>query len=404
MQIRSETEDARSFAFRPRLGSRGERLRVLHVVSRLGVGGTEHGVLKVIQGLGEAGFEHRICAVRGMDLDFAGRMNVATKVSSVASERPGFQFPLFRLARVMREFRPHVVHSRNFGSLEAIPAARLARVPVAIHSEHGYELETLEGLPLRRRLFFRGCYAIADAVFTVTQDLRSYHSRQLWIPAEKLRVIHNGVDTERFSPRLEQSAGVRRQLDIPKTRVVIGSVGRLVAIKDYGTLLRAADNLARHGKDVHVLLVGSGPELLSLQDLARALPGLVGRVTFSGLSHDVSELLMAMDVFVLTSISEGMSNTILEAMASGLPAVVTRTGGNAELVEDGRSGWLFAPRDAQALVHHLLRLTEDSTLRRQTGQAARRRACEFFSVEGMLQSYGDLYWELASRRGLGKGR
>ena len=380
-----------------------ERLRVLHVVSRLGTGGTEYGILKVISGLGEEDFEHRICAVRGTDTEFVNRMNAPARTYSVASTRPGLQFPLFRLARVMKEFRPHIVHTRNFGSLEGIPAARMARVPVAIHSEHGYELETLGGLPLRRRLFCRGCYAMADAVFTVTRDLRDYHSRQSWRSAHKFRLIHNGVNTERFFPCPERSRQIRQELGIPAGRVVIGSVGRLVPIKDHGTLLRAAENLVRRGKDVHVLIVGSGPELAKLQTSAQASASLAGRVTFPGESDRVAELLNAMDVFVLTSICEGMSNTILEAMASGLPAVVTRAGGNPELVEEGRSGWLFPPRDTEALEQHLLRLIDDTELRQQVGAAARVQVCEHFSLEGMIQRYRDLYLELAARRGLRKG-
>src|SRR3989442_9381866 len=162
-----------------------EGLRVLQVVSRLGTGGTEHGILKVISGLGEEDFEHRICAVRGTDTAFVNRMNAAVRTYTVASARPGLQFPLFRLARVMKEFRPHIVHTRNFGSLEGIPAARIARVPVAIHSEHGYELETLGGLPLRRRLFCGGFFAVAHAGFTGTRGLRGYHSRQTLRSARK---------------------------------------------------------------------------------------------------------------------------------------------------------------------------------------------------------------------------
>jgi len=159
----------------------------------------------------------------------------------------------------------------------------------------------------------------------------------------------------------------------------------------------------RRGKDVHVLIVGSGPELAKLQTSAQASANLAGRVTFPGESDRVAELLNAIDVFVLTSICEGMSNTILEAMASGLPAVVTRAGGNPELVEEGRSGWLFPPRDTEALEQHLLRLIDDTELRQQVGAAARVQVCEHFSLEGMIQRYRDLYLELAARRGLRKG-
>jgi sugar transferase (PEP-CTERM/EpsH1 system associated) len=378
------------------------RLRILHVVSCLGMGGTEHGVLKIMRGLGHAEFEHQICAVRGVDDNFVRQVKVPAKVSAVGRAEPGFQFPLFRLIQLMREFRPHIVHTRNFGALEAIAAARLARVPVAIHSEHGYELEILGGLPLRRRFVCGALYAMADQVCTVTRDLRDYHSEQSWLSPKKFRVIYNGVDTDLFSPRPELAAALRSEIGIPMDRTVIGSVGRLVPIKDYKTLLQAAEILVRQGKDVHVVIVGSGPELPKLQAYAAASPELADRFLFLAASSRVADLLNSLDVFVLPSISEGMSNTILEAMATGLPVVVSRAGGNPELVEEG-SGGLFDPRDVEALAGHLSRLVDNKNLRREYGRAARQRAVDKFSLSGMVQQYRNIYVDLASSRGVWKG-
>src|SRR2546430_2004358 len=154
---------------------RARRLRVLHVVPRLGLGGTEHGILKVVNGLGDGEFEHGLCGVRGIDASFVRRMNLQARTYSAGTADPGMQFPFFRLLRIIREFRPNIVHTRNFGALEAILAARMARVPVVIHSEHGYELEILRGLPFRRRVLYRALFPMADAVFTVTKDLRAYY-------------------------------------------------------------------------------------------------------------------------------------------------------------------------------------------------------------------------------------
>jgi sugar transferase (PEP-CTERM/EpsH1 system associated) len=379
------------------------RLRILHVVSRLGMGGTEHGVLKLIRGLGAEEFEHRICAVRGVDANFAKQMNVSSLACAAGKPKPGFQFPLFRLARIMKDFQPHIVHTRNFGSIEAIPAARLARIPITIHSEHGYEIEILRGLPLRRRIACRAFYAMADVVFAVTGDLRSYHSTQSWLPADKFRVIYNGVDTERFNPDPERGLRIRSELGIPSERFLIGSVGRLVPIKDHGTLLAAAERLAQQGRDVHALIVGSGPELKKLQTLAAASSALAGRTTFPGASDRVPELLNAMDAFVLPSICEGMSNTILEAMASGLPVMATRAGGNPELIDEGSNGCLFPPRDAGELARHLSQLIDEPVQRRKFAVEARWRAVEQFSLSGMIQRYRSLYFELAAHLLLQKG-
>lgn len=398
VQIRSNSDIASSPPFQGAAVLSVARLRILHVVACLGLGGTEHGVLKVLTGLGDERFEHRICAVRGVDPRFVNSMNMSARTYSAGSVTPGFQLPLFRLMHIMKEFRPHIVHTRNFGALEAILAARLARVPVAIHSEHGYELEILQGLPTRRRTLCRALFPMADAVFTVTEELRKYHSRQSWLPKAKFRVIHNGVSTERFAPQRTVGTEIRNELGIPTGCFVIGSVGRLVPIKDHFTLLRAAEVLLRERKDLHVLLVGDGPERAKLQEYVGGSPELPGRVTFCGASDRVPELMNAMQVFVLPSICEGMSNTVLEAMATGLPLVVTRAGGNPELVVDGATGFLFPPRDVQALAQHLAKLVESPDLRRSFGEKARQRVVEQFSLAGMIQNYRDLYFELATKR------
>lgn len=377
-----------------------KRLRVLHVVSSLGVGGTEHGVLKVIRELGDSDFEHEICAVRGIDQEFAHRMNIEVKHTSVGTSALGFQFPLFRLKAVMKSFQPHIVHSRNFGSLEAVPAARLAGVPVVIHSEHGYELEILSGLPLRRRVLCRAFYAMTDQVFTVSEDLKNYHSKQSWLPAEKFKVIHNGVNTSVFCPRPEESAAFRGDLGIPPDCVVIGSVGRLVPIKNYETLLAAAEILVKRGENVQVVIAGAGPELGRLRAMAQASADFCNRVRFLGPSDRIDRILSAMDIFVLPSICEGMSNTVLEAMATGLPTVVTNVGGNSDLVQDGITGFLFQPREVDSLATKLSLLVKSTHLRRLVGAAARQRALRKFDLALMVQRYRELYRDLASRRGI----
>jgi sugar transferase (PEP-CTERM/EpsH1 system associated) len=376
------------------------RLRVLHVIDRLGVGGAEVGILKVVEGLSGECFEHRICTIRGFDENFARSQGFEGRIYVAGRSNSGFQFLLGRLARIMREFRPDIVHSRNWGAIEAMPAARLCGVPVAIHSEHGYEVNMLDGLPTRRRVFRRFAYTAADAIFTVSEQLRSYHARQAWLPVERIRVLPNGVDTDRFARRPGESPAARRRLGVSDGSLIIGAVGRLVPIKDHATLLQAADILISRGMPVYVLLVGAGPELAKHQEFVAASPRLAGRVIFAGAVSDVPAMLNAMDVFVLPSLSEGMSNTLLEAMASGLPAVATRVGGNPELLEEERSGWFFRPGDVAALAAILERLGRDANLRQEFGEAARRRAVEHFSLEGMIARYRNLYVELATKRGV----
>jgi len=379
----------------------GNRLRVLHVISYMGRGGAEMGILKLIVGLGK-GFEHRICTTRGFDANFVQSHFSENQMFAVGNPDLKLQFPLFRLARIMRQYRPHIVHTRNWGAIEAVAAAKLARVPVVIHSEHGYEVDMFAGLPMRRRLFRRVAYAMADAIFAVTRELRDFHARQAWIQPARMGVMYNGVDTQRFSPCRETRMAMRKELGLPENAFVVGAVGRLVPIKDHPTLLKAAALLSKNGIDVRVLLVGSGPERERLQILSTDT--LEGRVCFAGDSGRVPELLNAMDVFVLPSLNEGMSNTLLEAMACGLPALATNVGGNPEIIENNVNGCLFAPGDAAWLADKLTLLSRDAALIHQLGTAARDHAIESFSLSRMLDRYRSFYLDLAARRRVAAAR
>lgn len=378
-----------------------DRLRVLHVISYMGRGGAEMGILKLIAGLGNE-FEQRICTTHGYDAEFVRSKLSGKEIYVAGSPELRLQFPLFRLTRIMRSYKPHIVHARNWGALEAVLAAKLAGVPVVVHSEHGYEVDMFAGLPLRRRMFRRAAYAVADAVFALTRELRDFHARQAWVGPESIGVIYNGVDTERFAPKRESRVAMRAELGLPVDSFVIGSVGRLVPIKDHATLLKAAARLAETGMDVRVLLVGSGPESENLRRQAAGL--LPGRVYLAGDSDRVPEMLNAMDVFVLPSLGEGMSNTLLEAMACGLPALATNVGGNPEIIENDADGCLFTPGDFEWLAAKLKVLASDRGLASQMGAAARRRATETFSLSGMIKNYRDFYFDLAVRRNIATTR
>jgi len=372
-------------------------LRVMHVLDRLDVGGTEKTVIKLIRSLDPGLFEHYICTLRGT-AQTARQWAPNVKLLNGGREGAAFQFNVPRLVRIMRAIRPAIVHSRNWGGIEAIVAARLAGVPVALHSEHGYELDMRLGLPLHRRVLRHLVYRMGDAVATVTRELRDYHSAQAWWKQNCIRVLYNGVDAREFRPQPQVREAVRRQLSLPADALVLGSVGRMVPLKDFLTLLKAARNLAPEVSNLHVVLVGSGPELDTLRNYVADCQELSRRVLFAGTLDYVADVLNAMDIFVLPTLIEGMSNTLLEAMAVGLPVVATRVGGNPEVVSEGACGYLFTPQDVSGLTCLLRTLLRDEHLRREFGSAARQRALQEFSLEAMVGRYSNLYLDLASRR------
>jgi sugar transferase (PEP-CTERM/EpsH1 system associated) len=372
-------------------------LRILHVVNRLDLGGTESGIMKVIAGLNGEEFTHAVCTARGHSAQFAKQHAFSGQFFDATGPGSKSRVLVHRFARIIRKYRPHIVHSRNWGAIEAVLAARLVGVPVIIHSEHGYELEMLEGLPLRRRLLRRLAYAAADAVFTVSSDLRAYHARQAGVSPTKIEVLGNGVDSERFAPRPEKKLSCRANLSLPQNSFLIGAVGRLVPIKGHTLLIQAAKILADRGIELSVAFAGDGPEFEHLRSFA-ASAGLSRRVYFLGASRSVPDFLNALDVFVLPSVSEGMSNTLLEAMSSGLSVVATRVGGNTELIEDRVSGLLFGVGEVEELTAHLSSLNENAGVRHALGTSARARILADYRLDCMLDRYRNLYRGLAADR------
>jgi len=360
-------------------------------LDRLTTGGTELVVLKLVAGLDRDLFEHMICALRA---GTPPQLPANARYVTMASAAGGKRFLVPAMFRLFARERPDVVHSRNWGAIESIAAARLARVPAVVHSEHGRDVQTMHGLPWRRRAFRRICFPLANCVFAVTEELRQYYVAQVGKTAERMQVLSNGVDTRSFAPDLAARRRVRERLGASESSFVVGCVGRLDPVKDHVTLLQAAELVAARGIDIRVVIVGDGPRRCALEAEASNCPGLRGRAIFPGEIENVPDWLNSFDVFVLPSLSEGMSNTLLEAMSTGVVPVATNVGGNPDLVEDGASGLLFWPRDAGMLANILAELASDPLRRRFLGGNARRRVEKNFSLDKMLNRYTNLYTSL----------
>jgi len=371
----------------------------MHVVDSFGTGGTEEGIRKLLSGLDPATFEQIVCTVAPAP-QTEGR--TGARVISVGRAGGGRQLLVGRLKRLFDRERPHIVHSRNWGAIEAVPAARWAGVRAVIHSEHGLESPTIAHQPWRRNVTRRLCFNWADRVFAVSHGLRTYYAKQLKIVTNRILVIPNGVDTERFRPRVDARKAARQKLNVDPETLVVGTVGRLDPVKDHRTLFRAVELALSQRVPVQLVIVGDGSERVALEREVRARSSLSGRTLFVGESSDVASLMNCFDVFVLPSLAEGMSNALLEAMAVGVASVATRVGGNPELIEDGSSGLLFDAGGARALAGCLKALALDPLWRHSLGINARERVEKFFSLERMLSNYTQLYEEALGNRRAGR--
>jgi len=366
---------------------------IVHVIRSLEVGGLENGVVNLVSGLADQ-FRHTILCLEGVG---PLRARVPASVDVLAPDPRIARGPLacLRLARVLRRLRPDVVHSRNWPTVDAIPGARLAGVPAVVHGEHGREEIDPHGLARRRNVIRRVFAPLVDEFVTVSDDLRRWLVETVHVAGRKVRTIHNGVDTRRFSD--QDREGARRALGIDERARVVGTVGRLDPVKDHATLVRAFAGVVAARPEAVLAIVGDGPCRAALETLIAGL-GLGERVRLLGARADVASLLGGFDVFALPSIAEGISNTVLEAMATGLPVVATRVGGNPELVEDGVNGRLVPSRDPAALSEALESYLSDPLVRALHGKASRQRAVTQFDLPVMLEAYRTLYASLARRR------
>ena len=365
---------------------------IAHVIHRLDYGGLENGVVNVINGLPEDAFRHTIIALTQAS-DFRRRLKRADVEVHALDKQPGKDPGSYlRLFRLLRSLRPAVVHTRNVGTIEAALVSRLAGVRARVHGEHGWDTHDVDGKNRKFRAMRRGANPFIDRFVTVSRELEQWLVDTVGIRSNKVTRICNGVDIERFKPLPQKPRDVLPTSCFSPGTIAVGSVTRFSEIKDPLNLVRAFVLARRQpaGAALRLVMFGDGPlRPQALQLLEEA--GESNNAWLPGSRDDVPHLLRELDVFVLGSRREGISNTVLEAMASGLPVVASATGGNLELIEDRVSGFLLPPGDSQAIATVLLDYASNPTLRIEQGAAARRRAEREYSLQRMLADYEALY-------------
>jgi sugar transferase (PEP-CTERM/EpsH1 system associated) len=371
-------------------------LRVLHVIDALGVGGTELGLAKLIEGTRED-IIHSVCCIRAGG-ETADRLQACGTSVVALGKQPGIDWTLaLRVARVCQRLKPDVIHTRNWGSIEGVIGGRLARVPVVIHGEHGREAWDVGGRNPRRNRVRRLLSPFIDRMVAVSESLRRWLIDEVGIRADKVALVRNGVDSSRFQPPASRDR-LRGEQGYGPEEFLVGTVGRLDPIKNQASLLEAVGLLYKHHPRMRLAIVGDGPEREGLERQVHDR-GLAGVVRLVGHSDDIPAWLGRFDLFVLPSLGEGMCNTILEAMAVGLPVVATCVGGNPELVVDGVTGRLVQARDADALAHAIESYAVSDHVRQQHGSAGRDRVLQQFTLQRMLREYVSLYNQELKRRG-----
>jgi sugar transferase (PEP-CTERM/EpsH1 system associated) len=374
---------------------------VVHVIFRLDVGGLENGLINLINCMPAQRFRHAIISLTNYS-EFRQRLKRGD-VPVFALNKPPGNSPVtqFKLWRLFNRLRPDIVHTRNIGALDATVPAALAGVPVRIHGEHGRDAVDPDGTSARRRIVRRLYKAFVHQYIAVSQDLASYLKYRIGVPPSCIAQIYNGVDSSLFHPAGERRDAVPHAGFSGPGHFVIGTVGRMQDVKDQLTLARAFVRLTQAmpgaGQRLRLVMVGDGP----LREPVRALLAEAGVDEYAwlpGERSDVARIMRCFDLFVLPSLAEGISNTILEAMATGLPVLATAVGGNPELVQPGVTGTLVPRDDPESMAQALRAYAESEELCRRHGMEARRTIERRFGMEAMVEAYMAIYDRLLAGR------
>ena len=380
------------------------RLLVAHVVYRFDVGGLENGIVNLLNRMPAERYRHAVISLTDVT-SFRHRVVRDDVEFFELRKPPGQGIKLFpRLYRLFRRTRPAIVHTRNLAALEASVPALFAGVPARVHGEHGRDVGDLDGSNRSYRFVRHLHRPFVTQYVALSQDLERYLVEAIGVAPRRIERIVNGVDTAKFAPAANPATRTTLAGCPFDTRAsfVFGTVGRLQGVKNQALLARAFVRLLEIAPDlrsgVRLVIAGDGPARTEVADiLARANASAMAWLP--GSRDDVAQVLRGFDAFVLPSLAEGISNTILEAMASGLPVVATRVGGNAELVDDGATGALVPSGDVEALAQAMLRYAREPDLARSHGHAGRARAERLFSLDAMVAKYTALYDRLLQDRG-----
>lgn len=361
---------------------------------RFDTGGLENGVVNLINHMPAHAYRHAVLALTEVT-DFSQRIQ-RPDVECIALRKPPgqgvWQYP--KLYKLFRQLRPHIVHSRNLAALEVQVPAWAAQVPVRIHGEHGRDMGDLDGNNVTYQRVRRAYKPFVHHYLALSRDLTSYLADKVHVPSRHITQAYNGVDTDLFCPSPVGPQPITGCPFNPAQHWLVGTVGRMQTVKDQVMLahafVQAIALMPRLRLTLRLVMVGEGPLRAQAQAVLDAA-GLGDLAWLPGERRDVAHIMRGLHAFALPSLAEGISNTVLEAMASALPVVATAVGGNADLVQHGHTGYIVPPAHPQAMANQLVSLATQPDRASQMGLAGRQRVLNNFSLLAMVATYQRVY-------------
>lgn len=365
---------------------------VAHVVQNLDVGGLERVVISLMRGIDSGRYRSILYTLGSGGVLSTGLAREGFCVRPF-TKAPGLDYALLaRMARALRADHVDIVHCHNYSPLVyGAVSGRAARVAGVVYTAHGAKTSGRRATRTFQRLH------LVDEVVFVSDDARRVALAAGAVRDRRVHTIVNGVDARAYLRGSDARRRVRAEFSVPDDAPVVGIIARLTAAKDHVNLFDAFLRVLEAHTDARLLVVGDG-ELRAELEQAVQQRSLSGAVVFAGRRDDVADVLSAFDVFVLSSATEGLAVTLLEAMAAGLPVVATRVGGNPEVVVDGDTGSIVPPRDPAALGAAIGEMLSDRACAKRMGERGAERARGRFGIDAMVNGYVALYDALAARR------
>lgn len=369
-------------------------IHIAHIVYSFATGGLENGLVNLINRLPENEYHHSVICITGHDKNFVSRITTNnTKVYDL--NKPPGSSPqwLLRCWKLLRKLKPDICHSRNLNPLEAQLAAFFAGIKGRIHGEHGWDVNDLGGVNEKYQKLRRYLKPFIHHYIALSSEAKEYLINKIRVPHQKISQICNGVDITKFSvmqPKTEYPTGFKSE-----NSIIFGTVGRLAKVKNQSFLVKSFIALwqlnPEYRSRVKLIIVGDGELMPELKKLVKEA-GAEDAIWLTGLRSDIPELMNLMDVFVLPSLAEGISNTLLEAMACGLPIIATNVGGNKDLIyPEHLQSHLVDVQNIEALRNSMAHYADNADALLKDSTLVRNHCVENFSIDSMVNKYNTLY-------------
>lgn len=371
------------------------KIHIVHVTQYLEIGGLESFIVEFCRTLDKDAFTATVLCLNGYDELYRKALAECGVAVHLIKKNSRYDLLfLWRAAAFLKKIKADIVHSHGGCFLYSSLIGKLAGIKGLVYTVHG--MPVTSGLQARLEEYLSCC--MTDRILAVSDEIAKNLKTRQKGAARKINVMINGIDSNRYRPVVDQKVLAERRAEygLPAAGKIIGTVGRLEKVKNYPLLLHAFAKLAHSGScDCHLVLVGSGSEEGCLKMLAADL-NMAERVSFLGMRYDLQRVYPLFDVFVLSSLTEGTSLSLLEAQSCGVPAVVTDVGGNPNVIRDGLNGLIYQSGDQEALTALLAHCLKSGTGLDAMKKAARAEILGRFDIRAVLKRYQALYCELAT--------